>query len=92
MKASKPFVEVKHEVHTEIREPTDHEIYEAELLKTSIKKMEELRDAAQRQVHAAEEQLRKMKLECKHTVSVDIFGFPYDSRQCYSCGADQGLV
>lgn len=91
-KVSAPFVEVKFEVHTENRAPTEAERFEADVLRTAIEKMAAIRDTAKQEYDAAAAHVEQLRSTCTHILSVDEAGFLYDNRRCYSCGKDQGLV
>lgn len=81
----KLFVEVKGSVSSTNRDPTADELKVHNALKGKI-------TAAEKQLKLAKEALEALKRECKHTVSIDVQGYPYDSRHCATCGISQGLV
>lgn len=84
---SRPFVEYREEGQygTSLRNPTREELAEAEALKSEIA-------AASKAYEEAKANLRRLAAGCKHVVSQDTAGFPYDLRRCYTCGANLGVV
>ena len=87
MSKSKPFVEYteKRKHGTKLRDPSAEELAAAEQLKSDIL-------AAREAVTLANNRLRSLLGSCKHVVSQDTAGFPYDVRNCYACGHNQGLI
>lgn len=82
---SKLFVEVKKEGGSENRKPSEEEL---QIHKRLLNKIELRRD----KIRKLKEELDALEKTCKHIISVDIAGWPYDSRFCATCGMSQGLV
>lgn len=83
---STPFVEVKGKYGDEsIHEATKEEIQAAKALKKDLEYLRQQRNKLDKQIET-------MEKTCRHTVSVDTAGWPYDIRSCFACGAGQGLV
>lgn len=72
-------------VASRCREPTEQERSEAVATRKQLFELINQRD----QLDA---QIRVLRDSCKHVVSYDVAGWPYDSRQCAGCDHDQGLV
>lgn len=70
---------------TDLRPATDKEKQKALKIRQSLINLYKQRDMINAQI-------KNIELKCKHKVSYDIEGFPYDIRSCAGCNEDQGLV
>ena len=79
------FVEERKGGCSETRETTHTERTESESLRDRI-------EAARARFEAARTELKALLDNCKHKVSYDVAGHPYDVRRCNACNKTQGLI
>lgn len=81
----KTFVEVKVGAHIELRDPTDAELGESATRRATVRRLHEEKAALERQIAEAVR-------SCPHVVCIDAPGHPFDTRWCYGCGQNKGVV
>ena len=67
------------------REPTETELAEHLALSEEI-------EQAKEELRKATAKFQSAQDKCKHIVSIDYAGWPYDIRRCATCGMSQGLI